>query len=501
MPHRVANFLRTSSGNIAQIKKVAASRSRTTSPYTSDAEDHSHNFAVKMPDLTDAVKRHHRLSLPFGKSSKDHHHSAVLLDWSIESPPIVFHGNPDESTGALVSGQLFLEVKEDFVEVDYFKASLNLHTVQKRPFQGHCTDCQNQYTELESWNFLAHPTTLRRGRHTYPFSILLAGHLPATTDTPLLNINYEFKADALLTRSSNSSTGSCVPVKFEKSLTVKRSLPEPEFPHHSVRVFPPTNIKASAHYNSVIHPTGANTVTLKLDGLMSHNEKAKTIEFWRLKKITWRLEETIKTVAPGCDRHVPSITAEPEKKSLLRNEIRLLGEKHMHEGWKSDYSGSDGTVDMEFDYSVNQHRPHNRESKYACDVKTKDGTEVTHSLQIELVVSKEYAPEGKPQMATQTGTGRILRMHYAVVLTDHPGMGVSWDNEAPPVYQDVPPSPPGYPNPQEPPIEYADLERLDAIHLSALSSPQPSPQSSPGSSPQSSPQSSPRQSEEVVVAQ
>ncbi|CAM1510202.1 Fc.00g005370.m01.CDS01 [Cosmosporella sp. VM-42] len=491
MPHRVANFLRTSSGNIAQIKKVAVSRSRTTSPYNSDGEDHPHNLAVKMPDLTDAVKKHHRISLPFGKSSKDHHNSAVSLDWSIESPPIVFHGTPDESTGALVSGQMFIDVKEDFVELNYFTATLNLHTVQKRPYSGHCTDCANQNTELKSWQFLAHPTKLPRGRHPYPFSVLLDGHLPASTDTPLVSVNYEFKADALITRCSNSSTGSCSPVKFEKTLTVKRSLPEPEFPHHSVRVFPPTNIKASAHYNSVIHPTGTSTVTLKLDGLMSHNEKAKTMEFWRLKKITWRFEETVKTTAPACERHMPSTTAEPEKKTLLRNEVRVLAEKHLHEGWKSDFSGSDGTVDMEFDYTVNnQYRPHNRDSKYACDVKVKDGIEVVHSLQIELVVSKEYAPEGKPQMATQTGTGRILRMHYAIVLTDHPGMGVSWDNEAPPVYQDVPPSPPGYPTPEEPPIEYEDLQRLDAIHLSAQSSPQPSPQSSP--------QSSPRQSEETL---
>ncbi|KAF7559812.1 hypothetical protein G7046_g4354 [Stylonectria norvegica] len=463
MPHRVANFLRTSSGNIAQIKKV--SRSLTSSPYTSDGEDHPHNYAVKMPELTDAVKKHHRISLPFGKSSKDHHHTAVTLDWSIESPPIVFHGNAAESTGALVSGQMFLDVKEESVEIDSFIASLNLHTIQKRPFQGHCTDCQNQYNELESWQFLAHPTTLKRGRHAYPFSILLSGHLPASMDTPVLGINYEFKADAYVSRSPNSSTGSCAPIKFEKNLVVKRSMPEPDFPHHSVRVFPPTNIKASAHYSSVIHPTGANKVSLKLDGLMSHNEKAKTIEFWRLKKITWRLEETIKTVAPACGRHAPPATADAEKKVMPRNETRLLGEKHIHEGWKSDYTGSDGIVDMEFEYLVNQHKPHTHQLKYACDAKTADGTEVTHSLLIELVVSKEYSPEGKPQLATQTGTGRILRMHYAVVLTDYPGMGVSWDNEAPPVYQDVPPSPPGYPT-REPPIEYENLEPLDAHSLS-----------------------------------
>jgi hypothetical protein len=63
---------------------------------------------------------------------------------------------------------------------------------------------------------------------------------------------------------------------------------------------------------------------------------------------------------------------------------------------------------------------------------------------VEMVVSQEYAQVGKPNLVTQTGVGRILRMHFATVLTDRAGLGISWDNEAPPVYQDVPPSPPSY---------------------------------------------------------
>ncbi|KAM6524914.1 Endocytosis regulator [Fusarium falciforme] len=385
------------------------------------------------------------------------------------APPVVFHGNAEDSTGALITGQMFLDVKEEAVEIGSFSASLKLHVFQKRPFQSHCTDCQNQYTELQAWQLLAHPTTLRKGRHAYPFSILLGGHLPATMDTPLAAISYEFKADAYVTRGINSTSGTCAPVRFERTIPVKRSLPENEIPHHSVRVFPPTNIKASAHYNNVIHPTGTNTVNLRLDGLMSRNEKAKTIDFWRLKKVTWRLEETIKTVAPACERHAPAQAQDPEKKGLPRNEVRVLGEKHLHEGWKSDFTGTDGKVEMEFDYFANQYKSHSKELKYACDTKSHDGIEVTHSLLIELVVSREYAPEGKPQLATQTGTGRILRMHYGVVMTDHAGMGVSWDNEAPPVYQDVPPSPPAYPM-QESPIEYESLEQLDAHRLSVSNS-------------------------------
>ncbi|OAA38322.1 arrestin (or S-antigen) [Metarhizium rileyi] len=481
MPHLVANFLRTSSGNISHIKKSAISRSRngsrngslSPSPYASDSEDHA-SQSVKMPELGDALKKH-RLSLHFGRSSRHDGggshlasstggHVPAAMDWSIESPPIVFYGSPEESTGALVSGLMYVDVdvNQDVVEVDSFSASLSMHATQKKPFQSHCADCQTRVTELKSWQFLAQPTSLRRGRHQFPFSVLLDGSLPASMDSPLVSISYHFKAEAVAVRTPAST--SCVPIKFERTLHVKRSLPEPLYPHHSVRVFPPTNIKASAHYTAVIHPSGSNKVTLKLDGLMTHNEKVKTVDLWKLKKVTWKLEETVKTTSPACDKHVPAPNNGDDdgeaKRGVARVETRLLGEKQLHDGWKSDYTGNDGTVDLEFDYLVNHFRPNAREPRYACGLKARDGTEVTHALHIELIVSKEFAPEGKPHLAAQTGTGRILRMHFAVSLTEYPGLGVSWDNEAPPVYQDVPPSPPGYPT--EPPIEYSDLEELDA---------------------------------------
>lgn len=488
MPHLVANFLRSSSGNISQIKKTAISRSTrnssrepsrnnsvSVSPYESDAEDQA-NHSVKMPDLGDAFKKH-RLSLHFGRSKVDGasssshagSHAPASMDWRLESPPAVFYGPPEESTGALISGLVFIDVTEDVIGVDSFMASLTMHVTQKRPFQGHCTECQTKVTELKNWQFLAsHPTSLHRGRHQFPFSALLAGTLPASINTPLVSISYQFKAEAVFVASPRSS--SCLPLKLERTLHVKRSLSEPLYPHHSVRVFPPTNIKASAHYTSVIHPAGNNKVTMKLDGLITHNEKVKTVDLWKLKKVTWKLEETIKTKTSPCDKHTPNTSEEEESdKSIARTETRILGEKSLHDGWKSDFSGLDGIVEFEFDYSLNQLKMHGKEPRYACDLRTDDGTEVTHSLQIELVVSKEFAPQGKPHLAAQTGTGRVLRMHFAVNLTEYPGMGVSWDNEAPPVYEDVPPSPPGYPC--EPPIEYEDLEELDAQRQGTVSEP------------------------------
>lgn len=420
----------------------------------------------------DKDHHHHRLSFPsfhLARSNKESHTNPhAALSWKIESPPIIFHGDAENSTGALVSGQLFLDVKDEAgYEVDSFKATLHIHVTQKKPFTVHCSDCTNQYTLLKEWTFLSKtlpPATgaihLARGVHAFPFSVLLDGHLPATLDSALASIAYEFKAEAIPTAaaptaaSHHGSSSQHHPIRLEKLFDVKRSLPAPELPHHSVRVFPPTNVKASVHYQQVIHPIGMNTLTMRLDGIAKTNSTANTIEYWKLKKLTWRLEETLKTVAPACEKHNHQVETsppppannnnnnnEPRRNGVARTETRIIGEKTLFSGWKASYAGAtDSSVDLELEYSLNKH------ARYSCDLKARDGTEVSHQLMLEMVVSQECAPAGKPSLVTQTGVGRILRMHFGTVLTERGGIGISWDNEAPPIYQDVPPSPPAYPD-------------------------------------------------------
>lgn len=420
---------------------------------------------------------HHRLSFPihFGRSSKEPAPSPLCaVDWKLESPPIVLYGDAEHSTGALVSGQLFLLIKEDKVEIDSFDATLSIHVTQKKPFANHCTDCAHDVTELKKWTLLPNPLVLTKGtfpalickntveltqipgEHSFPFSVLLEGHLPATMDSALNSISYQLKAEA--TPKINGAAQS--PVRLEKTLDVKRSLLGSDLPHHSVRVFPPTNIKASAHYPHIIHPIGSNTLTLRLDGISQHNAQVGTIEYWRLKKLTWRLEEISKTVAPACGRHSPRLDgASPteQKKGVPRTDTRTIGEKTLFSGWKSNYmSTTDSHVELELEYSLGKH------AKHACDTKSRDGTEVTHQLMVELVVSQEWAPINRPTFVTHTGVGRILRMHFGTVLTERGGIGISWDNEAPPIYQDVPPSPPAYANVTVDQCSIADvLETLD----------------------------------------
>src|SRR3569833_3531884 len=251
-----------------------------------------------------------------------------------------------------------------------------------------------------------------------------------------MSVAYEFKAEAA------PAQGFGVTVMLDKTLDVKRALPTHELPHHSVRVFPPTNIKACVHYPLVFHPIGSYTMTLRLDGIARVNAKVNSGEYWKLKKLTWKIEEVAKTVAPACEKHTPkdgsssNTQQQPAKKGVQRTDTRVIGEKVVFSGWKGNYGGADEScVELELEYMLGTH------AKFACDTKSRDGSEVTPQGMVEMVVSQEWAPLNKPALVTQTGVGRILRMHFASVLTARAGIGISWDNEAPPIYQDVPPSP------------------------------------------------------------
>jgi hypothetical protein len=213
MPHRVTNFLRSSTQSlenpVSNLKKtVASARRRRDSPdrvsrnsrgsertftYASSLDDDVDVLPLPAYTATPAVKpfasrmsestrsnsfsssehkeHHHRISFPsmhFKRSNKDASHGnghggIASLQWQLESPPIVFYGDVENSTGALVSGQLFLDVKEDGLEFESFNATLNIHVTQKKPFTPHCFECCNQFTELQKWTFLQQPLSMAKG--------------------------------------------------------------------------------------------------------------------------------------------------------------------------------------------------------------------------------------------------------------------------------------------------------------------------------------------------
>jgi len=85
------------------------------------------------------------------------------------------YGDAENSTGALVSGQLFLDIKEDEVEVESLNATLGIHLTQKRPFANHCQECAHQHTELKKWCLLPQPLVLVRGMYVPHYAVPQGG--------------------------------------------------------------------------------------------------------------------------------------------------------------------------------------------------------------------------------------------------------------------------------------------------------------------------------------
>jgi len=459
---RVASFLRNHSFD-ADLKK--APRTSPASSLTS-VEDRS----SRMPD-------HKRLSLslPGGKgrsspksSSKSITSSHAALKVNIESPPLVFHGNTTGSTGALLSGQLTLTVGEEFLAIESFKMKLACEITRKKPFHSNCPDCSNDSTELTNWNFLHGPATLRKGEHSFPFSFLFPGHLPASMKGNLSSVEYVLRA-TITTKAGE-------PVKISHVLDVKRALHPGDSPRRSVRIFPPTNLTANCELPPVIHPIGEASIHMRIDGIVQRKSDGKTQSQWKLKRLNWRLEETQKTISPACPKHAAKLgNVEDSKKLVAHQDLRVIGEAEIKSGWKGDYSGPGGSIEAEFNFGITPNiRP-------ICDLKAEDGTEVSHVLIVEMIVTEEYSPIGKPKQATPTGTARVLRMHFNVIVTERAGLGISWDEEQPPLYENVPISPPGYINDAQPIPDYEDLSPLDdGVADNGQASAGPSTPRSPG---------------------
>jgi hypothetical protein len=295
-------------------------------------------------------------------------------------------------------------------------------------------------------------TDASTGEHTFPFSFLLQGHLPATMKGNLSSIEYVLRATVA------PVTGE--PMKLSQVLNVKRSVNPGDTPRHSIRIFPPTNLTANCELPPVIHPIGETTVSMRVDGVVKRNADTKTQTQWKLRRLIWRLEETQKSISPACPKHAAKLgNVEDAKKGIAHQDVRTIGTEEMKSGWKADYSSPDGTVELEFPFGVQPG------SNPVCDMKSEDGTEVTHVLIVEMVVAEEFAPMKRPTQVTPTGAARVLRMHFNVTITERAGLGISWDEEQPPLYENVPASPPAYLNAEiydgEPIPDYEDLSPLD----------------------------------------
>lgn len=59
-------------------------------------------------------------------------------------------------------------------------------------------------------------------------------------------------------------------------------------------------------------------------------------------------------------------------------------------------------------------------------------------------MGQEFCPNLNTTPSKPTGAARLLRMQFRLHVTEHSGLGISWDTEMPPASGDVPAGAPGY---------------------------------------------------------
>ena len=374
------------------------------------------------------------------------------LSIAIESPPLVCYGKPEHSSGALLSGQLKMALT-DRLKLESFTLELVARIKYLKPVHKDCQECATRETELRKWTMITGPRKFERGEHTTPFSYLFPGHLPATTHCSLANIEYILKAIATTDTHEKMTT--------YHTLEVKRALMPPELPRQATRVFPPTTVKAEIIYPLVVHPTGVFNVQLELAGIIGKMPGAPggdLMRRWRLRKLIWLVEEHVKVVSPACAKHGAKVGG--AGRGIEHESERTIGEGELKEGWKLDWNGGEnGICAVEVPCQVNPGR------KASCDVKDSTGLEVKHRVMLEMIIFEEIAANKKMTQWNNTGSARVLRFSFQILLTERAGEGVSWDEETPPMYEDVPRSPPGYKYETLTTCESRDIPDIAALSL------------------------------------
>ena len=393
---------------------------------------------IRRPSLNLMTKRHSSAERKGSRSSsKDKNVKETLgsplrpkpvkLQLIMESPPVLMLDAPEQSSGALISGRLQVTPNSSETVINAITMYLECTTSTKKPVHDRCRECSSQIKDLFEWNFLTKPKTFRvlDGTQELPFSHLIPGHLPSTTHGHIGSIDYSLHVRA---RSSDGQE-----TEFRRELIVQRAL-RPGNDKNSMRVFPPTDLTLHVTLPNIVHPIGSFPITFRMTGITTKRDD--TLLRWRLRKLIWRIEEHEVNISPACAAHAHKVGG--DGKGVQHEHTREIGGNELKSGWKTDFS--DGTFEGEFQATMDG------TARPQCGVEAQNGLKIEHNLVLELVISEEWLAIKKPAQATPTGAARVLRTHFKLLVTERAGLGIAWDDEQPPMYEDVPASPPHYGN-------------------------------------------------------
>lgn len=171
----------------------------------------------------------------------------------------------------------------------------DLHSVQT------CMNCQSKTTNIKSWNIQENAKDLPVGKYSFPFSCLISGSFPAKAalgSNSETQIKYELCAVVTYKdprRGSNPHQKDQF-LQLVMPVPVTRSLPRgPD--KNSLRVFPPTELTATAVLPNVVYPKSTFPLEMKIGGISVGDRR------WRMRKLTWRIDEITRIRNHACGIH------------------------------------------------------------------------------------------------------------------------------------------------------------------------------------------------------
>ncbi|VEU22085.1 DEKNAAC103095 [Brettanomyces naardenensis] len=214
---------------------------------------------------------------------------------------------PPPSLSALKSAVSLSQLSEEQLNLDYVQMKeVRLYFIQVvtygKPFLPNsadleqCLQCRRQVTELACWDVLTKRTAFVKGSsHSYPFSYLIPGSFPPTTilSNCHTSITYELvcKAKFVNNKGKEDLINLSLPIMIRRSVLRGHD-------RNSLRVFPPTDVTATAAIPNVAYPRSTFPVEIRMDNIATKDRR------WRMRKLNWRVEESVRIKTHHCNKHV-----------------------------------------------------------------------------------------------------------------------------------------------------------------------------------------------------
>lgn len=230
---------------------------------------------------------------------------------NIETPPILMFGMNGESSGAFFSGNVIVDVYNE-VKIKSVKVYLIQVTKYSMPFtpnqtlQG-CEECTRRIMEIANWDLLPEEKIMETGKsYSYPISQIIPGDLPPSTFFSKDSfIKYELVS--MIEYGDESIINLSMPIMIQRSILRSHD-------RNSLRIFPPTDITASAVIPNVVYPRSVFPIEIRMDHVVNKDRR------WRMRKLNWRLEESTIVKLGHCSDHTAKFeSSQKEMKKLQRN--------------------------------------------------------------------------------------------------------------------------------------------------------------------------------------